>query len=317
MIKNKKKYFENFVLNYKPFDWEHKDYDERPGFKDKNSFLISYKRFYKVFTYILDIENKLSNSVKVVDVGAWPGNMIKLIKDLFKERLSECTAIGLSFDKKFVDELKKDKVNCISTEIDPSFPFAKKSIDWNIKNYDLTLLLDTIEHLVEPNYCLDQINKSLKMNGYLIITTDNITNFLYIQDMLRKGKSPNVPYLLSSKIYIGDGRPHNREFSKEELSFLLEYSGFEIIKHEYFDRKQTEYKFNSSKSKIVDHKIKWGIKHGIFLAIKYLAFCIPHLRNHQILLAKKVKEINDIQKIRHKTNSVEEWLEMRKSKGSI
>jgi len=316
MIKNRKKYFENFVLNYQPFDWEHKN-DDRPGLKGKNSFLISYKRFYKVFTYILDIENELPKSVKVADVGAWPGNMIKLIKDLFKDRLSECTAVGLNFDKKFVDQLKKDNVNCISTEMDPSFPHSKKSIDWEIKNYDLTLLLDTIEHLVEPNYCLDQINKSLKMNGYLIITTDNITNFLYIQDMLRKGKSPNVPYLLSSKVYIGDWRPHNREFSKEELSFLLEYSGFEIIKHEYFDRKQTEYKFNSSKSKIVDHKIKWGIKYGIFLAIKYLAFCIPHLRNHQILLAKKVKEINDIQKIRHKTNSVEEWLEIRKSKGSI
>ena len=316
MIKNRKKYFENFVLNYEPFDWEHKN-DDRPSLKGKNSFLISYKRFYKVFTYILDIENELSKSVKVVDVGAWPGNMIKLIKDLFKDRLSECTAVGLNFDKKFVDQLQKDNVNCISTEIDPSFPYSKKSIDWEIKNYDLTLLLDTIEHLVEPNYCLDQINKSLKMNGYLIITTDNITNFLYIQDMLRKGKSPNVPHLLSSKIYIGDGRPHNREFSKEELSFLLEYSGFEIIKHEYFDRKQAEYKFNSSKSKIVDHKIKWGIKHGIFLAIKYLSFCIPHLRNHQILLVKKVKEINDIQKLRHKTNSVEEWLEIRKSKGSI
>ena len=60
-----------------------------------------------------------------------------------------------------------------------------------------------------------------------------------------------------------------------------------------------------------------GIKHGIFLAAKYLAYCIPHLRNHQVLLAKKVKEIDDIQNIRHKTNSVEEWLKLRKLKGSI
>ena len=72
-------------------------------------------------------------------------------------------------------------------------------------------LLDTIEHLVDPTFCLDQINKSLKKNGYLIITTDNITNFLYIQDMLRKGKSPNVPFVLSSKVYSGDWRPHDRE----------------------------------------------------------------------------------------------------------
>ena len=96
MIKNRKKYFENYVLNYEPFEWENKDFDDRPGFKNKNSFLISYKRFYKVFSYILDIEHKFSNTIKVMDVGAWPGNMIKLIKDLFKDRLSECAAIRIA-----------------------------------------------------------------------------------------------------------------------------------------------------------------------------------------------------------------------------
>ena len=69
MIKNRKKYFENYVLNYEPFEWENKDFDDRPGFKNKNSFLISYKRFYKVFSYILDIEHKFSNTIKVMDVG--------------------------------------------------------------------------------------------------------------------------------------------------------------------------------------------------------------------------------------------------------
>ena len=79
--------------------------------------------------------------------------MIKLIKDLFKDRLSECAAIGLSYDKKFNYEFRKQNVKSIITEIDPSFPHAKKSIDWQIDNDDLALLLDTIENLVEPTYC--------------------------------------------------------------------------------------------------------------------------------------------------------------------
>ena len=317
MLKNKIKYFENFVLNYSPFTWEIKDYDDRPLFKDKHSFLLSYRRFFKVFSYIVDLKEKLSTKVKILDVGSYPGNMIKLSSKLFEKQLAEYTAIGLSFDKEFVEGVRKYNVKCINSEIDPAFPFSKHVSDWGISNYDLAYLLDTIEHLVEPNFCLDQINISLKKNGYLIITTDNITNFLYIQDMLRKGKSPNVPFVLSSKVYTGDWRPHNREYSKEELYYLLEYSGFEIIKHEFFDRKQAEFKINTKKNRIIDHKIKWGLKHGVFLAAKYLAYCIPHLRNHHILLAKKVKEINEIGEIRKKTNSVEEWLKIRKLRGNI
>ena len=113
-----------------------------------------------------------------------------------------------------------------------------------IKNFDLCFLLDTIEHLVDPIFCLDQINKSLTTDGYLLITTDNITNFLYIADMLRKGESPNVHPVLSSMIYRGNHRPHHREFSKKELEFILGHCGFKIVKHEYFDRKQGVYFIN-------------------------------------------------------------------------
>lgn len=314
MIEDKKKYFEEFVLNYSPFSWEINDYDDRPEFKDKHCFLSSYKRFYKVYLYILDLMNNLSSKTKIVDIGAYPGNMIKLSQNLFKDKLFEYTAVGLSFDEKFIQEVKKYNVNCIDTEIDPSFPYAKTVKNWGLFDYDLAYLLDTVEHLVNPSFCLDEINKSLKKKGYLIITTDNITNFLYIQDMLRKGKSPNVPFLLSSKVYSGDWRPHNREYSKEELIFLLEYSGFKIIKHEYFNRKQGEYKFNSTKSKIIDHKIKWGFKHGIFLVAKYLAYYIPHLRNHHILVAQKDKNLEEVGDIRKTTDSHEKWMKLRKSK---
>ena len=49
--------------------------------------------------------------------------------------------------------------------------------------------------------------------------------------MIIRGESPNVNFILSSKFYIGNNRPHHREYSKSELKFLLEYSGFEILEH--------------------------------------------------------------------------------------
>jgi len=305
--------YEKFVINYKPFEWEIDHSDFRENIKGKHSFLISFVRFYKVNLYLEQIikEESLQNP-KIIDVGAFPGNMAILSSKIFNN-ISEYYSIGLDLDNKFVEKMKEYNVKCIDTEIDPQFPEPKKIIEWNLKNFNVCYLLDTIEHLVNPIFCLDQINKSLKTDGYLLITTDNITNFLYIADMLRKGQSPNVHPFLSSMVYRGNHRPHHREFSKEELKFILERCGFRIIKHEYFDRKQGDYFIDKEKNSIKKHKIKIKIKNILYELIKNTGFLISHLRNHHIILAKKVKNIDEVIKNRKITYSMKEFKEIRKN----
>ncbi len=307
------KEYEQFVINYKPFEWEIRDYDFRETMRAKHSFLMSFIRFYKVNNY-LDIllnEKKLKNP-KIVDVGSFPGNMVFLTKKIFTN-ISEYYSVGLDLDQKFIEKMKELNVGCINTEIDPKFPEPKKTVDWNLKNFDICYLLDTIEHLVDPTFCLDQINKTLKIDGYLLITTDNITNFLYIADMLRKGKSPNVPPILSSMVYRGNHRPHYKEYSKDELIFLLKRCGFEVVKHEYFDRKQGDFFIDQENKTIKKHKTKRKIKNLLHELIKNAGFLISHLRNHHIILAKKTKNTDDIIEDRKVTYSLEEWSKIRKN----
>ena len=304
--------YKKFVLNYKPFEWEVEASEFRENFKGKHTFISSFIRFYKVFLYLEKLKEEDLKDPKILDIGAFPGNMPILSKKIF-ENISEYFAIGLDHDKKFIEKMQELNVKCIDTEIDPQFPDPKKIVEWNVKDFDICLLLDTIEHLVDPTFCLDQINKSLKKGGYLIITTDNITNFLYIADMLRKGRSPNVPPMLSSMVYRGNHRPHHKEFSKEELEFILDRCGFKIIQHEYFDRKQGDYFIDKKNNTIKKHKIKKKVKNIIYELIKNTGFLIPHLRNHQILLAKKTKSFDEINQNRRTTNSREEFLEMRKN----
>jgi len=307
------KNYEQFVINYKPFEWEINHSDFRETMKAKHSFLKSFIRFYKVNLYLEQIakEQNLKNP-KIIDIGSHPGNMVMLTRKIFNN-ISEYSSIGLDLDEKFIEKMKEYNVKCINTEIDPNFPDSKKIIEWNLKNYDVCYLLDTIEHLVDPTFCLDQINKSLKIDGYLLITTDNITNFLYIADMLRKGTSPNVHPILSSMVYRGNQRPHHKEFSKEELIFILKRCGLEVIRHEYFDRKQGDYFIDKEKNCIKKHKVKRNIKYILHTIIKNTGFLISHLRNHHIILAKKVKDIDEVIKNRKITYSTKEWLEIRKN----
>ena len=309
----KYKDYEQFVINYKPFEWEVRDYDFREAMRSKHSFLMSFIRFYKVNNY-LDIllnEKNLKNP-KIIDVGSFPGNMALLSKKIFSN-ISEYYSVGLDLDKKFIEKMKELSVSCINTEIDPKFTEPKETVDWNLKNFDICYLLDTIEHLVDPIFCLDQINKTLKIDGYLLITTDNITNFLYIADMLRKGKSPNIHPMLSSMVYRGNHRPHHKEYSKEELIFILNRCGFDVVKHEYFDRKQGDFFIDREKKAIKKHKTKRKIKNLLHQLIKNTGFLISHLRNHHIILAKKIKNTDETIQDRKVTYSEEEWLEIRKN----
>ena len=160
--------YKEFVINYKPFEWEVDDSDFRHNIKGKHSFIINFIRFYKVFHYLQKLKEDNLNNPKIIDVGAFPGNMVMLSKNIF-ENIEKYYSIGLDLDDKFIKKMDEHNVKCINTEIDPQFPSPKKITEWNISNFDICFLLDTIEHLVDPVFCLDQINKSLKREGYLLI----------------------------------------------------------------------------------------------------------------------------------------------------
>ena len=170
--------------------------------------------------------------------------------------------------------------------------------------------MDVIEHLINPINCLDNINSILKNGGYLIITTDNISSIDNVLNMIIRGSSSNVPLLLSNLFYRGDWRPHSREYSKDELYFLLGHCGFEVIKHEYFLRKQGEFKIDLN-GNLYHNKESLLIKGTIR---KFLISLSSHFRDHQIILARKEKNLAEIVNQRFKpTKSMKEWMDMRSS----
>mgnify|MGYP006190855125 CR=1 FL=1 len=130
--------------------------------------------------------------------------------------------------------------------------------------------------------------------------------------MFFKGESPNLHPMQSSVFYKGPWRPHHKEFSYTELLFYLNYSGFEIIRHEYFERKQGDYYIN--KNNLIFEKSRLtGIKG---LIQKATVNVLKHLKDHHIILARKHVDYTTQSKNRPKeTTSVDKWLQLRKEYG--
>ena len=100
--------------------------------------------------------------------------------------------------------------------------------------YDSILLLAVIEHLHgSPRFILNTIKKLLKLEGYLVLDTPNISSLTKRIVFLVKGKPPNPhfkDYFYSEYPFSG----HNREYTLDDVLFALNATGFNIVKIETF-----------------------------------------------------------------------------------
>lgn len=137
---------------------------------------------------------------KVLDIGCWSGQIEKLaIKDV-KE------IVGIDPGKDAIEFAKKQipKARFMVGTID-NIPFRNNS-------FDVVLLLEVLEHTPQGRELvgLKEINRVLKKNAFLLLTTPS-NNFFSI---------------LSDPTFFLIGHRH---YSENKLREFLEESGFEII----------------------------------------------------------------------------------------
>jgi O-antigen biosynthesis protein len=93
-------------------------------------------------------------------------------------------------------------------------------------SFDVVLCCEMLEHLIaDPMGVISEINRVLKLDGLLLLTTPNMASAKSVEYALR-GESP---YIYGR--YEPGGRPtdhHNREYTTNEVGRLLELGGFRI-----------------------------------------------------------------------------------------
>ena len=101
------------------------------------------------------------------------------------------------------------------------------------EEFDVVLLCEMLEHLVaDPMQVLSEINRLLKPEGTILLTTPNLASAKSLDAVLR-GESP---YIYGQ--FEPGGRPtdrHNREYTPEETARLLAAAGFLPLRNETRD----------------------------------------------------------------------------------
>ena len=125
-------------------------------------------------------KNKNSNNIKILDVGCGSGNFYAYIKSLS----SKIKYTGLDFDheKMKSKKFKNDNFKIIAHDL-------RK--DWFFGEFDFVWSSEVIEHLFDDQSFFQNMVKSTKKGGYIIITTPFINSYINFANKYGWSKEPS------------------------------------------------------------------------------------------------------------------------------
>ena len=304
--------WKNLIKEIEPYPWtiinKHSD-----AFLEKNhNLLVDYTRYRKIVQKYLKYK-KLNDFQNILDVGVYPGCLPQILSKIESIEKYNYFGLGLGFSQEFKNEMKKIKVNLLDVDLDPRLNLNKNipnTIPLNSNFCDLIILTDVIEHFFDPFYPLKEMNRVSKLGGKLILTTDNLPRFDLVFSIF-KGNSIYTKLIESNIFFNGDWRPHFREYSKSELVQLLNWAGFDIVEHEFFNNEFGLHRLENNK--IVKRRISSSFKSNIRSSIEsVLTSILPRLKNHHIIVAEKIDTYESIIKNSpYITTKTDEWLKLR------
>ena len=305
--------FKDYLISLKPRDRLITKSHTNKFFEGNNSIVIGWKSYWPFIETLKKEFNQTNNSI--LDVGTYPGIIPEMIKDFIKPDFEHSIyGLGIGFDDLFYKEMEKFNTRLISADLDPRMTAhlnRVKKIDLPENSIDICILKDVIEHFYDPMYPLREINKVLKKDGLLLLSTDNLSRYESVLNIL-KGKSCNVPLIEGSMFYDGDWRPHFREYAKHELVQLLTWNGFEVVKHKFFEAEFGFYKVVNNRLIYHDYTsigFKNNLKKILRSILKYL---FPHLRDNHFIIARKVQDDQWINSHAPSlTNDYQIWMKQR------
>lgn len=200
------------------------DYYSEGKWENRNNKLYQREKISLNF-----IKSLIKKDTNFLDVGCGEGVFLKDIKTIFPNAKFS----GVDSSDFQLKKLSKLGIDFKKADLEKKVPFENEI-------FDIVYAAEIVEHLYNPDLFLSEINRILKKNGHLILTTPNLCAWfnriiflfgiqpLFVETSTKSklvGSGP-LKKLKKGKTPVG----HLRIFNKDAIKDLLEENGFEIIK---------------------------------------------------------------------------------------
>jgi len=181
-----------------------------------------YEGYWKTKTGLEDFKSYERNLVldrfvkkgeKVLDLGAGEG----AVSEFFQ--LSGCDVVAFDISNEALKKAKQRGIKTVQGDVEGKLPFKREE-------FDMVFWGDNVEHLFLPEKTLKEINRILKPDGRLILSTPNIGYFRYRFYFLVKGMLPQTEWYGK---YPWQWE-HIRFFNLNVMDQFLKNNGFKMSK---------------------------------------------------------------------------------------
>lgn len=201
----------------------------------------------------------VQNTIKLLDTGCGDGSITQSFIDLH----TNIELHGIDIADQSLKKAAQAGIHTKCCDVTEKFPFKDET-------FDIVFSGEIIEHIADPRTYILEINRILKSNGLLVITTPNLGG---LNDRLRFlfGRTPRHTNALSADHYL-----HIRPFTYHGLREILEKGGFKIQQFA-----SNKIRFNPFSSPDIDSY--------------FLSNILPGLGAALIVSAIKVRDENEIE----------------------
>lgn len=155
------------------------------------------------------------NHKNILDISAGVGVVANRIKEKYNAELL-CNDLS----PKALSILNKNGHKTISFDLDEN----KKTYPLPNAEFDAVISLATIEHILDIDHFLSEINRILKDGGYLYISAPNYSGLTYLLPFIKSGKTFHDPLKKEDKYEFYS---HVKYFTYRTLIEVASQSGFE------------------------------------------------------------------------------------------
>jgi SAM-dependent methyltransferase len=183
------------------------------------------KRSKICYNLILNlITSKISSRRKnrILDIGCGDGSFIVKFKKYGE-------TYGVDVSEKAIKIAKEASVDAYKVDISfEKLPFPDEY-------FNIVYMGDVIEHLINPDFAIKEVNRVLKLDGFLVLSTPNLASWIN-RFLLLFGMQPLFSEVSTSKTFGRGPRSYNffpvghlRLFTFRALKEFLTYYRFNIL----------------------------------------------------------------------------------------
>jgi len=167
---------------------------------------------------------ELTPSSRVLDLGCGEGYIDKFLKTKYGCEVW-CIDLKREESHEWIRDFKMQGIAFLFCDI-----ARVKYLPFPSDYFNLVLFCEVLEHLITqhpPKYLFREIYRVLKLNGILFLSTPNMAELVKrLRLLIGKHPIPRVHFKDEDRPYAG----HYREYTLDELKYLLSEMGFKILK---------------------------------------------------------------------------------------